>query len=152
MIDISTVIDAAGTIVAAFLSNHKVPRDEIADLISSVANALKNAQSPKVEPVKGPAPPVPINKTITPDAIISLEDGRPYRMLKRHLATRGLTPNAYCEKWGLPSGYPMTAVNYSAMRSAAAKKLGLGGKQAGQASEPQPVKRGKPRKPKAAAD
>jgi predicted transcriptional regulator len=71
---------------------------------------------------------MPIKKTITPDFLISLEDGRRYKTLRRHLAGRSLTPEQYREKWGLPRDYPMTAPNYAAMRSELAKSLGLGRK------------------------
>ena len=71
-------------------------------------------------------PPVPIKRSVTPDHIISLEDGKAYKSLKRHLTTRGLTPTEYRHKWGLPADYPMVAPNYAAQRSAFAKKIGLG--------------------------
>jgi predicted transcriptional regulator len=71
---------------------------------------------------------VPIKKTVTPDYLISLEDGRRYRTLKRHLAGRGLTPEQYRQKWGLPPDYPMVAANYAAQRSELAKSIGLGQK------------------------
>ena len=71
---------------------------------------------------------MPIRKTVTPDFLISLEDGRRYRTLKRHLAGRGLTPEQYRAKWGLPPDYPMVAANYAAQRSELAKSIGLGQK------------------------
>jgi predicted transcriptional regulator len=71
-------------------------------------------------------PAVPIKKSITPDHLISLEDGQKYKSLKRHLSTRGMTPDEYRAKWGLPRDYPMVAANYSAQRSQLAKALGLG--------------------------
>ena len=75
-------------------------------------------------------PAVPIKKSVTPDIMVSLEDGARYKSLKRHLATKyGLTPQAYREKWGLPNNYPMVAPNYAAARSAMAKSSGLGQKQ-----------------------
>jgi predicted transcriptional regulator len=73
-------------------------------------------------------PPVPINKTVRPDYIISLEDGRRYKSMRRHLSSRGLTPEQYRTKWGLRPDYPMVASSYSAARSALAKALGLGQK------------------------
>jgi predicted transcriptional regulator len=80
-----------------------------------------------IEPeAERPVPPVPIKKTVTPDHIVSLEDGRPYKSLKRHLSGRGLTPEHYRQKWGLPSDYPMVAANYAAQRSELAKSIGLG--------------------------
>jgi len=76
-------------------------------------------------------PPVPINKTIRPDYIISLEDGRQYKSLKRHLSSRGLTPEQYRQKWGLRADYPMVAANYAKTRSELAKAIGLGQKRRG---------------------
>ena len=77
-------------------------------------------------------PAVPIRRSITPDYIVCLEDGKKLKMLKRHLRTSfDLTPDAYRAKWGLPSHYPMVAPNYAAQRSAFAKKIGLGRKRAG---------------------
>ena len=80
-----------------------------------------------------------IRRSITPDALISFEDGKPHKQLKRHLATRGMTPNDYRAKWGLPTDYPMVAANSSAVRSALAKKIGLGKK-------PQPAPEAEPAK------
>jgi predicted transcriptional regulator len=79
-----------------------------------------------IDEAGSPKPPVPINKTIRPDYIVSLEDGRRYRSLKRHLTARGLTPEAYRTKWGLRPDYPMVAPNYSKIRSDLAKAAGLG--------------------------
>src|SRR6478672_2994636 len=77
-------------------------------------------------PEERPRPAVPIRKLITPDRLIGLEDGRPYQSLKRHLAARGLTPEAYRAKWGLPPSYPMVAPNYAQRRSDLAKARGFG--------------------------
>jgi len=77
-------------------------------------------------PEQRPEPPVPINKTIRPDYIVSLEDGRQYRSMKRHLTARGLTPEQYRAKWALRPDYPMVAPSYSKARSELAKTLGLG--------------------------
>ena len=94
--------------------------------------ALQAIQTGETVPLDKPEqkPAVPIKKSVTPDYIISLEDGARYKSLKRHLATKyGLTPQAYREKWGLPNNYPMVAPNYAAARSAMAKNSGLGQKQ-----------------------
>ena len=98
---------------------------------------------------------MPIKKTITPDHLISLEDGRRYKSLKRHLAGRGLTPAQYREKWGMPKDYPMVAPNYAKQRSDLAKALGLGQQRRRKEVEaapppapveaPAPKKRGRPR-------
>jgi predicted transcriptional regulator len=97
-----------------------------------VHSALTNLGKAASEPVKA-EPPIPIKQTIKPDYIISLEDGKKYRSLKRHLAARGLTPEEYRTKWGLRPDYPMVAPNYSKARSALAKALGLGLARKGQA-------------------
>ena len=122
----SNRIDLAAEIVSAFVSNNNVSAEDLPSLISQVHAALENLGKPAQKEPEKPAPPVPIKKSITPDFLISLEDGKRYRSLKRHLAGRGLTPEQYREKWGLPRDYPMVAPNYSAQRSELARKLGLG--------------------------
>ena len=145
----------AADIVAAFVSNNKIAVNELPELISSVHKALQAAGSPQPEPAPAPTPAVPVKKSVTADYLISLEDGKKYKSLKRHLATRGMSPDEYRTKWGLPKDYPMVAANYSAQRSNLAKTLGLGRKAAAPAPvvAPEPVKtparRG--RKPAAAA-
>jgi predicted transcriptional regulator len=112
-------------IVSAYVTHNRVQRGELASLIDTVHAALVGSGKP--EPVKEqPVPPVPIKSTVRPDYIISLEDGRKYKSMKRHLAGRGLTPEQYREKWGLRPDYPMVAPNYSKARSELAKALGLG--------------------------
>jgi predicted transcriptional regulator len=101
----------------------------IADVHGSFANLGK--EPVKAEPLK---PPVSIKRSITPDYLISLEDGRQYKSLKRHLAGKGLSPAQYREKWGLPKDYPMVAPAYAAQRSELAKRMGLGRK--GAAAKP----------------
>jgi predicted transcriptional regulator len=105
--------------------------------------------------------PSQIRKSITPDALISFEDGKPYKTLRRHLTIRGLTPEAYREKWGLPRDYPMTSASYSEQRSKLALALGLGNqrkKAAAKVTEPEetvsdrPKRAGRPRKAKEAAE
>lgn len=114
------------TIVGAYVSRNAVPAADLPGLITAVHGALAGLGRP-AEPAAEPlVPPVPIKRTVTPDAIISLEDGKPYRTLKRHLAGRGLTPDAYRQKWGLPADYPMVAAAYAAQRSELAKAAGLG--------------------------
>ena len=119
-------------IVSAYVSNNSVGAGELATLISQVHEALlRAADGPKEEPAPPPTPAVPVKKSITPDYLISLEDGRKYKSLKRHLSTRGMTPDDYRNKWGLPKDYPMVAASYSAQRSNLAKTLGLGRARAG---------------------
>lgn len=126
----STSIDFAGLtadVVAAYVTNNAVQMAELPNLIGAVHNALSEAANGKTSPaVERPIPHVPINKTITADFIVSLEDGRRYRTLRRHLRGRGLTPEQYRKKWGLRPDYPMVAANYSKRRSELAKALGLG--------------------------
>ncbi len=120
-------IELAAEVVSAFVSNNSVPVAELPALIGSVHSAPRNVghPAPKQEEAK-PTPPVPIRRSVTPDYLISLEDGKQYRSLKRHLTRHGLTPEQYREKWGLPRDYPIVAPNYSAQRSALAKSMGLG--------------------------
>ncbi len=112
-------------IVGAYVAKNSVPVADLPGLIASVHASLAGLGAPAPVEEK-PVPPVPIRKTVTPDHLISLEDGKPYKSLKRHLTTRGLTPDEYRRKWGLPHDYPMVAANYAAQRSEIAKTLGLG--------------------------
>ncbi len=125
--DSMNYIELAADIVSAFVSKNAVPVAELPALIANVHGALRSVGSPapKVEEIKL-TPAVPVKKSVTADAIISLEDGRPYKSMKRHLNRLGLTPEQYRTKWSLPSDYPMVAPNYAAKRSELAKKLGLG--------------------------
>jgi predicted transcriptional regulator len=120
-------IELAADIVSAFVSNNSVPMADVPGLIGNVHAALRMAAqpAPKQEEAK-PLPAVSARKSVTPDYLISLEDGKQYKSLKRHLTRLGLTPEAYREKWGLPRDYPMVAPNYAAKRSELAKSLGLG--------------------------
>src|SRR5688572_5280279 len=99
----ANLLDLAADIVSAFVSNNNVPTSELPALIQSVHTSLRNVGNPdQAQEAEKPVPRIPIKKTITPDAIISLEDGKPYRSMKRHLRGRGLTPTEYRTKWGLP--------------------------------------------------
>jgi predicted transcriptional regulator len=120
-------IELAADIVSAFVSNNSVPAADLPTLIGTVHAALQNVGQPaaKQEEPK-PTPAVSIKKSVSPDYLISLEDGKQYKSLKRHLTKLGLTPEAYREKWGLPRDYPMVAANYAAKRSELAKSIGLG--------------------------
>jgi len=114
------------SIVIAYVSNNPVPRAELPSLISAVHDALLGRPAPPPAEVVRLEPAVPIKKSITADFLICLEDGKPYRTLKRHLGKLGLTPEKYREKWSLPPDYPMVARNYSKHRSELAKDMGLG--------------------------
>ncbi len=116
-------------VVAAYVSNNSLPLNDLPTLMRSVhASLLDLAAGHPPAPVEEPkAPAVPIRKSITPEFLICLEDGKKFRSLKRHLGTvYKLTPEKYREKWGLPSDYPMVAPAYSAVRSQLAKAIGLG--------------------------
>ena len=114
-------------IVAGYVSNHTVLVNDLASLIETVHKGLKASISPPPPQPSELLPAVPVKKSITPDYIVCLEDGKKLKMLKRHLMTSyGLTPDAYRTKWGLPPSYPMVAPNYARIRSEVAVKVGLG--------------------------
>jgi predicted transcriptional regulator len=116
-------------IVSAYVSKNSVRPADLPDLIGSVHTALRNAGTSAAKPEEPkPTPAVNPKKSITPDFLISLEDGRHYKSLKRHLSGRGLTPEQYRAKWGLPRDYPMVAESYAKKRSELAKKMQLGHK------------------------
>jgi predicted transcriptional regulator len=121
-------LELAADLVSAYVSHNPLPPSDLPSLIAAVHTALRQVGRAKAEQPseERPRPAVPIRKSITPDHLISLEDGRPYQSLKRHLAARGLTPEAYRAKWGLPPSYPMVAPNYAQRRSDLAKARGLG--------------------------
>ena len=128
-----TTLDLAASIVASYVSNNSVPVHELPALISSVHAAMASVLSGKgtiaanTQPVEEAKPAVPIKKSITPDFLICLEDGKKFKSLKRHLAAHyDMTPEEYRTKWGLPSDYPMVAPNYAEARSQLAKRSGLG--------------------------
>ncbi|MGY2052394.1 MucR family transcriptional regulator [Methylobacterium sp. JK268] len=125
------LVGLTADIVSAFVAKNAVQPAQLPELIASTHAALQELSRPAVLEPEKPVPPVPIKKTVTPDAIISLEDGRPYKSLRRHLSSRGLTPEQYRAKWGLPPDYPMVAETYAAQRSELAKNLGLGRNSAG---------------------
>ncbi|KJB91851.1 MucR family transcriptional regulator [Skermanella aerolata KACC 11604] len=115
-------------IVSAYVSKNVLPATQIPEVINTVFTSLTglNGQPREVqaEPQK---PAVPIRKSVTPEYIVCLEDGKKLKMLKRHLrSTYGMTPDEYRTKWNLPPDYPMVAPNYAAQRSEFAKKIGLG--------------------------
>ncbi|WP_052003389.1 MucR family transcriptional regulator [Microvirga sp. BSC39] len=121
-------IELSADIVSAYVSNNSVPASELPALLSSVYSALtKTAQGQQEEPKAELVPAVSVRKSVTPDAIICLEDGKSFKSLKRHLRTTyDMTPEQYRAKWGLPADYPMVAPNYAKARSELAKTMGLG--------------------------
>ncbi len=126
--DADSYIELAADIVSAYVSNNAVSANELVTLLAEVHGALQRVDKGEAEVVVEPLKPaVPPKKSVMPDYIVCLEDGKKFKSLKRHLRTQyNLTPEAYREKWGLPADYPMVAPNYAAARSALAKEMGLG--------------------------
>ncbi|MFZ0605368.1 MAG: MucR family transcriptional regulator [Roseiarcus sp.] len=122
-------IELAAKMVIAFVSNNPLPKGELPALIHEVhAVVVRLAAGPEsAQPQpEAKAPAVPVRRSITPDFLICLDDGKRFKSLRRHLTGLGLTPEQYREKWNLPADYPMVAPNYTAQRSALAKQFGLG--------------------------
>lgn len=121
-------LELAASIVAAYVTNHTVQQPELPGLIRNVYAALMTAstdQEPAARDELRPA--ISVKRSITPDYIVCLEDGKKFKSLKRHLRSHyNLSPEEYREKWGLPHDYPMVAPNYAEARSQLAKKMGLG--------------------------
>lgn len=123
--DNKDVIAWTTDIVASHVQNNSVAIGDLPQLIRTVHEALSSLSG--TAPAEKPQPAIPVRRSVTPEFIICLEDGRKLKMLKRHLATAyGMTPEEYREKWGLPADYPMVAPNYAKQRSSLAKKIGLG--------------------------
>jgi predicted transcriptional regulator len=119
-------------VTAAYVSNNTLPATQLNDVIKTIYSSLLALDKPEGNSTLGQKPMVPIKKSVTPEYLICLEDGKKLKMLKRHLRTAyGITPEEYRMKWGLPADYPMVAPNYAEQRSEFAKKIGLGRKGAG---------------------
>lgn len=141
------LVTLSAEIVSAYVANNRVQPSDLPSVIEAVHASLKTLGKPS-EPVQEKLQPrIAIKKTVTPDYLISLEDGRHYKSLKRHLSGRGLTPQQYRDKWSLPHDYPMVASSYAAKRSELAKTIGLGRKK----TEPTPVPAPAPKRGKKAA-
>ncbi len=130
--DTTGLVALTAEIVSAYVSNNAVGAADLPGLIGDVHSALTrvtgNIEAPEREEAK---PAIAVKKSVTPDYIICLEDGKKFKSLKRHLRTHyKLTPDEYRTKWGLPHDYPMVAPNYAAARSQLAKKMGLGTRRA----------------------
>ncbi len=122
------VLGLTAQIVSAHVSNNPIGADALPSLIQDVYRTLAGVGKEQVVPDKQ-QPAVPVKKSVYPDHIICLEDGKKLKMLKRHLKTAyDMTPDQYRERWGLPPEYPMVAPNYASHRSSLAKKIGLGTK------------------------
>ena len=126
-----STLSLTADIVGAYVSKNALPPATLPDLIARVHQSLAGLSSRKeIEAPTQLVPAVPIKKSVTPDYIISLEDGRKFKSMKRYLGLRNMTPAEYRAKWGLPTDYPIVAPNYAIQRSELAKKLGLGRKAA----------------------
>ena len=128
--DQNDLVELTAEIVSAYVSNNDVRPDQLAGLIADVYAALGRAPEGAKEPEAAPPEPaVSVRKSVTPDYIVCLEDGKKFKSLRRHLQSEhGMTPDEYRSKWGLKRDYPMVAPNYSESRSALARSLGLGRK------------------------
>jgi predicted transcriptional regulator len=113
-------------VVSSYVANNAVHRADLPTMIATVYGALHGLAAPKPAELPKQQPAVSVKKSVTADFLISLEDGKPYKSLKRHLTKLGLTPAEYREKWGLPRDYPMVAASYAQRRSELAKSIGLG--------------------------
>ncbi len=150
--EVGETLHLATDIVAAYVSNNKVATEELPALMADIYQSLQDiaAGDASLRATKDPA--VPISKSITPDYVICLEDGKKLKMLKRYIRTHyQLSPEEYKRKWDLPADYPMVAPNYAKKRSAFAKKIGLGTQRASAAPIGRPKKkstkkRGRPKK------
>jgi len=133
-------ISLTSEIVSAFVSNNSLPLAELPALIQSVHATLvgiaNGTAAPSAAEPTPLTPAVSVRKSITPDYLICLDDGREFKSLRRHLKLLGMTPDQYRAKWKLPADYPMVAPNYAALRSSLAKKIGLGQYRQGAAAVP----------------
>ena len=133
------VLRLTAKVVSAHIGKNQVAADALPKLIQSVHRSLATAGTAEPAPTPAPAPltpAVPIRKSVFPDHIVCLEDGKKLKLLKRHLrVSYGMTPGQYRQKWGLPVGYPMVAPNYTSHRSSLAKQNGLGRKPGSAAPE-----------------
>lgn len=124
--DTIALLEVTAKIVAAHISRHPVPEDDLPQLIRRVHQTVADIATAQQAGTR-PTPAVPVRKSVTPDYLVCLEDGKKMKMLKRYLKTvYNMTPEEYREKWGLPSDYPMVAPNYAQRRSDLAKEIGLG--------------------------
>ena len=151
----ANLLELTAKIISAHIANNAVSAEALPALITSVYASLSNTGAEPAEVGRRPEPAVPVKKSIFPEYIICLEDGKKLKMLKRHLATSyAMSPDQYRIKWDLPADYPMVAPSYSSRRSELAKAIGLGNRRtpADRVSEPVKAPRAKkaatPRKPK----
>jgi predicted transcriptional regulator len=133
------LVSLTADVVSAYVAKNPLPTSALPEVIAQVHQALSALSGPRVEPQAPLVPAVPVKKSVTPDYIVSLEDGRKFKSMKRYLGLLGMTPDEYRQKWDLPRDYPMVAPNYAAKRSELAKSMGLGRKVA----RPSPKRRAK---------
>ena len=130
--NIHELIRLTAQVAAAYVGNNPVPQAQLPEVIKLIYGSIAGLDHSPTAPAPGLKPMVPIKKSITPEYIVCLEDGKKLKMLKRHLRTAyGMTPEEYRMKWGLPPDYPMVAPNYAEQRSVFAKKIGLGRRPSG---------------------
>lgn len=126
------ILEMTARIVAAYVANNHVATDDLQTLIANTRNALVALHGGSAPTEARAEPAVPVRRSITPDYLVCLEDGKKLKMLKRYLRTRhGMTPEEYRQKWDLPSDYPMVAPNYARQRADFARSIGLGRKPEG---------------------
>jgi predicted transcriptional regulator len=134
----------AADLVSAYVSNNTVPIAEFTALLKSTLSILNGGATADADaaaaPAEKPLAKVTVKKSVTPDYLICLDDGKRFKSLKRHLSQLGMTPDEYRAKWGLPADYPMVAPNYSASRSALSKAAGFGKKKVEEKVKPKPTK------------
>jgi len=134
----------AADLVSAYVSNNTVPIAEFTTLLKSTLAILNGSAPTEAEavtaPTEKPLAKVTVKKSVTPDYLICLDDGKRFKSLKRHLAQLGMTPDEYRTKWNLPADYPMVAPNDSASRSALSKAAGFGKKKTDLKAKPKPTK------------
>jgi predicted transcriptional regulator len=152
-LDAAEILHLSTDIVAAFVSNNSVTVDKLPALLQDVHDAVRALAKGGTASAGSQEPAVPVKRSITPDYVICLEDGKKLKMLKRYLRTQyGLSPEDYRRKWALPADYPMVAPNYAKRRSEFAKEIGLGTTRLSAGRRSQPAKRktakrrGRPRK------
>ncbi len=123
----SPSVELAAKILSAYVTRNSVPAGHLPDLLSQVHRSITALETARTPPVARPSE-AQIKASIRPDTIVSFEDGKPYKALRRHLTLRGLSPEAYKAKWGLPVDYPLVSASYSARRSRISREIGLGHK------------------------
>ncbi len=123
----SDLLGLTTEIVSSYVANNTMPAGDIPDVIERVYKTLAGVKAETPGASDRPQPAVPVKRSVTPDYIVCLEDGKKLKMLKRHLKTAyNMSPEEYRERWGLPNDYPMVAPNYAEKRSKLAKDIGLG--------------------------